>query len=267
VTIENAATTGSAASAQTLDVVRDGDALRVTGSIPAGKVSSLDAAVPDPAAYVADLFARALAAHGVTFDPPFAGAPHLAAAGAGATVLWTHDSDPLARMLQWFWFRSDNLVGESLLKTIDAAASGAPGTSAGGVRLEQSTLRALGVDPSTLAIVDGSGLSRYDALTPRGLVGVLQSDWHGSNRSAVVDALPLAGLRGSLRGMFIGTPAEGRLYAKSGSMTHVWNLAGYVMTRNHGAVTFALMSDDYVGSVEALFSVESSIFAALVDAP
>lgn len=267
VTIENVATTGAAGSAQTIGVARDGAALRIFGSIPAGKVTSVDAAVPDPNAYAADLFARALAAHGITFDPPLTGPPHLAAAGSEATVLWTHDSDPLAKVLRWFWFRSDNLVGEALLKTLDAAASGAPGTTEGGVRLERSALRAMGLDPATLAIVDGSGLSRYDTVTPRALVGVLQSDWRGPNRATVVDALPLAGLRGSMRSTFIGTPAEGRLYAKTGSMRHVWNLAGYVQTLHHGAVTFALMTDDFAGDEGALEAIEARIFAALVRAP
>jgi serine-type D-Ala-D-Ala carboxypeptidase/endopeptidase (penicillin-binding protein 4) len=266
VTLENATTTGNAGSAETLDVQRDGAAVRVVGSIPAGKQSTLVAAVPDPIAYAGDVFARALAAHGVTFDPPFVAAHAVTSEPAGATVLWTHDSEPLAQLLQWFWFRSDNLVGEALLKTLGVGARGTPGTSANGIALETSYLRNVGIDAASVAIVDGSGLSRYDACTPRADVALLQSDWKSADREAFLDALPVAGVRGSLRATFVGTPAEGRVYAKSGSMTHVWNLAGYVMTRRHGPVTFALLSDDFVGDPATLLRIESAIFSELAGA-
>jgi serine-type D-Ala-D-Ala carboxypeptidase/endopeptidase (penicillin-binding protein 4) len=114
-------------------------------------------------------------------------------------------------------------------------------------------LRGAGIDPSTLAIVDGSGLSRYDAMTPRAYVTLLQADWNGPNHSTFLNALPQQ------------AAGDGRLYAKSGSMTHVWNLAGFVMTRRHGPVTFAIMCDDFVGSMDALHAAESAIFSQLVD--
>jgi serine-type D-Ala-D-Ala carboxypeptidase/endopeptidase (penicillin-binding protein 4) len=253
VTVENAVVTGAAGSEDTVDVERDGGAIRVTGSIPAGKQETVAAAVPDPLAYTADVFARALAAHGVAFDPPLAAPPHVAAAASEAAVVWAHDSDPLSRLLQWFWYRSDNLVGETLLKTLGLATRGAPGTSRNGIAYETTYLRGAGIDPSTLAIVDGSGLSRYDAMTPRAYVTLLQADWNGPNRSTFLNALPQQ------------AAGDGRLYAKSGSMTHVWNLAGFVMTRRHGPVTFAIMCDDFVGSMDALHAAESAIFSQLVD--
>ncbi|HXP92995.1 MAG TPA: D-alanyl-D-alanine carboxypeptidase/D-alanyl-D-alanine-endopeptidase [Candidatus Binatia bacterium] len=250
IVLENATVTGVAGSEDTLDVQRDGSAIRITGSIPAGKEETIAAAVPDPVAYATDVFARALVTHGVTFDPPQV-VPHiLSAAVPNATVLWTHDSDPLVRLLQWFWPHSDNLVGEALLKTLALSARGAPGTSAGGVAVEQAFLRGTGIDPATLAIVDGSGLSRYDAITPRAYVTLMQSDWNGPNRQIFLDALPRV---------------EERVYAKSGSMTHVWNLAGFVMTKRHGPVTFALMCDNFVGSMDALRAAEAAIFSRVVD--
>jgi D-alanyl-D-alanine carboxypeptidase/D-alanyl-D-alanine-endopeptidase (penicillin-binding protein 4) len=254
VTLENAVATGAAGSEDTVDVERDGAALRVTGSIPAGKEETLAASVPDPAAYITDVFARALAAHGVTFDPPLSGAPLFASAPAAAVPVWTHDSDPLAQLLKWFWYRSDNLVGETLVKTLGLTTAGAPGTTRNGVAYELGFLRAAGIDPASLAIVDGSGLSRYDEMTPRAYVTLLQADWNGPNRQTFLAALPhpVAGADG--------------VYAKSGSMTHVWNLAGFALTQKHGPVTFAFLTDDYVGSVEALRATQAAIFARITGA-
>ena len=263
VTIEDDVTTGPAGSAERLDLARDGSAIRLFGSIPLGTDETLAAAVPDPLAYAADVFARALAAHGVALGRPPAGPPRLVITPPEATLVWSHPSDSLTALLRWFWFRSDNLVGETLLKAIGLAAHGPPGTSRDGIASETAYLRRAGVDPATLAIVDGSGLSRYDAVTPRAYVQVLQAAWNGPNRSIILDALPVAGVRGSLRTAYTGV--AGRLYAKSGSMTHVWNLAGFIMTRRHGPVTFAFMCDDFVGSIDALRAVQEDVFEQIVE--
>ncbi len=82
----------------------------------------------------------------------------------------------------------------------------------GGAALERTWLRGIGVDPATLTIADGSGLSQYNRITPRALVAVLLHDWRGPGRDTVLAALPVAGLRGDLRGAMRGTPAEGRVY-------------------------------------------------------
>jgi len=77
---------------------------------------------------------------------------------------------------------------------------------------------------------------------------VLEHDWRGPGRTTVMDALPIAGVRGDLRGSMRGTPAEGHVIAKTGSMSHVRGLAGYVTTRTHGTLVFALSIDDWIGT-------------------
>ncbi len=227
----------------------------ITGDAPMGAPSHVDAAVDQPEALALMYFTDALRKRGVDVLPPppffvpIAGvvdAPY-SAAPAG-TLIWRHDGEPLAKLLADMWLPSDNLIAEELLREVDVAANAHSGTIAGGAALERTWLRSLGVDPDTLTIADGSGLSQYNRVTPRALVTVLLHDWRGPSRSTVLAALPVAGLRGDLRNAMRGTPAEGHVFAKTGSMSHVRGLAGYVSTRNHGTVAFALSIDDWIGS-------------------
>jgi D-alanyl-D-alanine carboxypeptidase/D-alanyl-D-alanine-endopeptidase (penicillin-binding protein 4) len=163
------------------------------------------------------------------------------------------------------WYPSDNLIAESLIKSIGVATHGVPGTAANGAAREVHWLRSIGIDPSrNTAIVDGSGVSIYDRLSPRTLVRVFQVDWHGPNRAVVLAALPLAGVRGTIRNSFAGLPARGRTYAKDGNRLFASSLAGYVMPRRRGTITFAFMVDDWTGDDDDLDRFEGLLLSRFV---
>jgi D-alanyl-D-alanine carboxypeptidase/D-alanyl-D-alanine-endopeptidase (penicillin-binding protein 4) len=124
---------------------------------------------------------------------------------------------------------------------------GEPGTVENGIALEDQYLKSAGIDPSTVTISDGSGLSSYDRITPRDLLLILQNDWNSPNRDVVLDALPVAGVRGSLKSSYKGTAAENNVFAKTGSISHVRTISGYVKTKTHGPVTFSFMINQWVG--------------------
>ena len=179
------------------------------------------------------------------------------------TLVWRHDGEPLAALLADMWLPSDNLIAEELLREIDVAANARAGTLEGGTAIERPWLRGIGIDPATVTLADGSGLSQYDRFTPRALVAVLLHDWHGPNRATILDALPIAGVRGDLRGAMRGTPAAGHVFAKTGSMSHVRGLAGYVTTRTRGTVVFALSVDDWIGSDADLAALRAAFCSRL----
>jgi serine-type D-Ala-D-Ala carboxypeptidase/endopeptidase (penicillin-binding protein 4) len=268
--IENAAITGSKTSQDTTDVARPWDkpaTIRVFGSYPLGAPPSddLEPAVPDPPAYALDLFAQALARHGVTVGGLARG---LTPSDAG--VVWTHRSAPLAEVLPAFWQPSDNLIGELLLLELGQAstAGGGTDTRARGIAAEAAWLASIGIDPATVTIADGSGLSTYDRITPRALVAILEADWHGAQRDTVLAALPLAGVRGTLKSSFVGTPAQGAVFAKTGSMNHARLLAGFARTKRRGTVAFALMVNDWMdaspGAAAALERARAAVLAELI---
>ena len=272
VPIDNRLVTGPAGSKDTSDLARsfaDFQTITLTGSYPLHEKESDDlaAAVPDPAAYAGDVLRRALAAHGVTID----GAVAPGVTPLAAQTLWTHDSEPMPQLLEDFWWSSDNLLGEVFLKTLGVQKSGAPGTDEHGIAVENAFLQSIGVDPSTVSITDGSGLSHYDHITPRDLTAILQSDWNTAQRVLVLNALPLAGVRGTLKSSFVGTPAERNVFAKTGSISHVRTISGFLRTRNHGTVTFSFMLDDYMddapGAATKLAALRADLFSRIITSP
>jgi D-alanyl-D-alanine carboxypeptidase/D-alanyl-D-alanine-endopeptidase (penicillin-binding protein 4) len=266
-TIDDELQTGASSSKDTSDFARIWDqprTIEVTGSYPLGSKTSgeVSPSVPDPESYAGDVFARALAAHGITVT----GTVRSGKMPPGATVLWTHDSEKLPQLLAQFWYPSDNLMGELLLKELGVVQGGEPGTDDNGRVLEQQYLRSIGLDPATVTISDGSGLSQYDRITPRDLLTILLSDWNGPNRAIVLNALPVSGVRGTLDRSFVGTPAERVVFAKTGSISHVRTISGFVQTRTHGPVAFSFLINQWMGEdqptgAEDLAKVRAAVFS------
>ncbi len=247
-TIENSAVTGTPHSDDTTDVVRppkSPQTIEIVGSYPAGASESddLEPSVPDPQLYAGDVLLRALSDTGVTV----AGGVRDGVAPRGVRVFWRHESATMPELLSEFWLPSDNLMGELFLKELGAVRAGEPGSFANGIAVEREYLQSIGIDPSTVSITDGSGHSAYDRITPRDLVAILQSDWSGAHRDTVINALPEAGVRGTLKDGFGGTPVVGRIFAKTGTHRHARALSGFLQTDDHGPVTFSLLINDWLG--------------------
>jgi D-alanyl-D-alanine carboxypeptidase/D-alanyl-D-alanine-endopeptidase (penicillin-binding protein 4) len=257
----NRATTGTRGSDETLDAQPTSSGCRLlVGSIASGSAESeTDVAVPDPPLYLAQSLVVALRAAGVSVAGTGRVNRSVGNAISSVTVMvpiWRHDGAPLSAVLPRFWIPSDNFVGETLLMHLAGSRDAA-------LDVERGWLRSIGVDPATTTLYDGSGLSQYDRITPRDLVTILQHDWNGPNRQLVLDSLPIGGARGTIEGI-AGTPASGRVFAKTGSMMHVRGLAGYLATQRHGAVTFAFEVDDWIGAYPDLAKVRAAVLSRIV---
>ncbi len=239
--IENDATTGAARSADTtaLELAwSHPNTIRITGSVPLDAPSSLDAAMLDPTGVVLDTFGQSLSRAGIV-----AASTGRAPTPPGARVLWQHHSAALPQLLASMWQPSDNLIAETLLDELGSATDG--DSRANGIAREVAWLKTLDVDPQTLTIADGSGMSAYDRVTPSALVAILAHDWNGAERDVVMAALPQPGKPGTLEHAFAGTPLVGHLFAKTGTSNHTRTLAGYLQTP-HGTYIFALLVNDWI---------------------
>ena len=215
--------------------------IRVVGSVPSDEAGSqVDASVLDPAAFTLAQFEQRLGWANV--HAPIDSTTPYQITPPNARVLWTHHSVALPQMLALMWQPSDNVIGESLL---DALGAGVPDARAAGIGREVAWLRSIDVEPETLTIADGSGLSSYDRVTPRALVTILRHEWAGTNREGVMSALPQPGKKGTLEDVFANSPLVGKLFAKTGTVNHTRTLAGYLET-NHGTVVFALLVNDWM---------------------
>ena len=259
------AVTGAANESATLDTLTlAADCTAIIGRLPAGtSPAALDVAVRDPVERLRQVLSERLATRVPRFVVQDGGNRATAPPTAGQ-ILWQHESDPLAVWLgPSFWIPSDNFVGELLLCEVGYLAGGAPGSTEKGLDVERAWLRANGIDPATTTLADGSGLSQYDRITPRDLVTILQHDWNGPSRQLVLDSLPVGGVRGTIEGI-AGTAAAGRVFAKTGSMSHVRGLAGYLATQRHGPVTFAFNVDDWNGDYAELAALRARLLARII---
>jgi D-alanyl-D-alanine carboxypeptidase/D-alanyl-D-alanine-endopeptidase (penicillin-binding protein 4) len=86
----------------------------------------------------------------------------------------------------------------------------------------------VGIDSTEFSLSDGSGLAASNLVTPQAFAALLAYMWRHPNFETFAAALPQSGNRGSLSSRFIGTPLEGRVRAKTGSIAKVNSLTGYI---------------------------------------
>lgn len=176
------------------------------------------AAAPD--AHAAGVLAALLQARGVTVE----GTAASGVAPKGAPVVATIDSHPVGALVGQMLRESDNLTAELLVKELGHRFAGA-GTRTAGLGVVRQTLESTGLPVHHYSAVDGSGLDRSDRASCTLLMAALVAS---GPRSPVAAGLPGAGRDGTLARRFQGSPAAGRLRAKTGSLREVAALTGYV---------------------------------------
>ena len=162
-----------------------------------------------------------------------------------STVLYTYQSPTLAEIAQPLLKDSINLYGEAVLR-LNADRSALP-TNDAALEGVGTRLAAWGIPPDAWQIIDGSGLSRRNAIAPETLVTILERMYDPSGDSPWMTGLPVAGRDGTLANRMEGTPAQDNVRAKTGTMSNIRTLAGYVRTRDGEALAFAIMADNFEG--------------------
>ena len=228
---------------------------------------SLDAAprrytidVVDAALYTGALMQELLREEGITI----AGTVQQGIVPENARLLAEHRSPPLTEIVLNTNKISDNLSAELLLKTVGAAVKGAPGTAAKGISVIYQMLDELGVDSTGYRLADGSGVSRYDLITPDLVIELLKEMHRDFRVQAEYQAsLPIAGLDGSLKYRMRDTAAANKLRAKTGTLSGVSALAGYTTTADGEQLAFSMVMEHFVGSSSAIRKIQDRIGAVI----
>ena len=192
------------------------------------------AVATSPPAHAASVLAAQLRARGVTVGDTGAGRTP-----AGTTRITSIDSPPLKDIVAEVLENSDNLAAELLVKEM-GTRPGVPGSTAAGLAAIAEKLKQMaGVTPEEVAAVDGSGLDRSDKASCAVLQRVVATGPPG-----LAEGLPVAGLNGTLYRRFLGTPAAGKVRAKTGSLEGVVGLSGLAVGQNGRNVAFSLIAND-----------------------
>ena len=263
--VSSSVETVGAASADDVRLEREpgSNEARLTGRLPMGGAWSGRLAVTDPARCAAAAFRRVLESKSIrvmggvsTSREPLP---------AGARVLAAHDSPKMAEIVRVVNKESQNLHAEMLLRLVGLRVKG-EGSAEKGHEAVAELAKRLGVPDEGWGLADGSGLARTDLLTPRGLVALLAAMDRHPHAAAFRDSLPIAGVDGTLEDRMKGTPAEGRVAAKTGTLRLANALAGYVTTLRGERLAFAIVVNNHEGKSKEAVAAIDAIAAALASA-
>ena len=171
-------------------------------------------------------------------------------------------SPPLRDILPALMKPSQNQIAEILLKTIGLERGGM-GTADSARKIVGQQLLAWGVQPDGFVIRDGSGLSRHDLLTPETIVRVLDRIQRDTAFAVYYNAMPIAGVDGTLKDRMKGTPAEGNVHAKTGSISAARSLSGYVTSADGERLIFSILANNWTTPTADVTAVGDQIAAAL----
>ena len=255
--IENRAST-VARGATNLDFNRlpGSNGLRLTGTILMGAPPELlRLGIDDPAHYAAWRFKTLLEVRGVRItgnvavrrEPQPANVPPLARL----------TPPPLAENLGRINKASQNVHAELLLRRL--GRQNGTGSIADGQAVVRAMLARAGVERAHYDFSDGSGMSTYNRASPRGMVRLLR--WSAGQRWAAAfrETLPIAGVDGTLASRFRGTPLEGRLFAKTGTLNASNALSGYLTAASGRILIFSFFANDVPESVNATQAMDAAL--------
>lgn len=212
--------------------------------------------VEEPALYFGTLFKEFCTRAGISID----GAIRRGPAPAGAMPLAHVVSAPLGTIAANVNKPSDNLSAELLLKVVGAQAKGTPGTAAKGLQAVKEMLAGMGADTTKLWFADGSGVSRYNLLSPDLVINLLAGMYEDfAVRSEFIASLSIAGVDGSLKNRMRGTAAEGKVHAKTGNIRGVTTLSGYTQDGDGDVLAFSIMIAHFAGSSKPFHEIQDRL--------
>jgi D-alanyl-D-alanine carboxypeptidase/D-alanyl-D-alanine-endopeptidase (penicillin-binding protein 4) len=239
------------------------DSIRLSGRLPIGGDWSGSVAIGDPARHAVSAFAAVLAARDIRATGGLA-TSH-APLPPGMRTLVAHESPPMAEIVRVVNKESQNLHAEMLLRLVGLKVKG-DGSVAKGHEAVVDFLDRLGVPHDGFYLADGCGLARTDLLTPRGLAALLVAMDRHPAAAVFRDSLPVAGRDGTLETRLLGTPAEGKVVAKTGTLNLVSALAGYATTRAGDRLAFAVFVNNQAGRAREATQAVDAVAEALAAA-
>lgn len=202
-------------------------------------------AIRNPLLYAQGLIANELVKEGIIIE----GNVQLGKAPAGSMILATQYSKPISQLMADTMKPSDNLYADSLYLHTAALLNGAPVNWDQAQPIIKKFLeQRTGIDFSNAVFSDGSGLSRYNLVTPNQTISLLKFLYQRFPLSyEYIAALPISGRDGTLQKRFRIPSQQGLVRAKTGTMTGVNGLSGYLYAANGHTIAFAVYTNRVPG--------------------
>jgi D-alanyl-D-alanine carboxypeptidase/D-alanyl-D-alanine-endopeptidase (penicillin-binding protein 4) len=162
---------------------------------------------------------------------------------------------------------SDNLSAEMTLYAIAEKYFGRPANSENGIKFIKELTDSIGFQSSNYRIVDGSGVSHYNVVSAELLSGLLKYFYknYPEKFRALYDSFPIAGVDGTLENRMKESKAYNNVHAKTGTLTGVSCISGYITTMRNHTLAFSIMMQNFVGSTKRVRDFQDKILELLAE--
>lgn len=211
--------------------------------------------IENPPLHIAKVMLSKLLENGILVDK---------AAKFGTTpsnsVLLSQSYITLRELIQPINKHSDNFLAEVLFKTIGAEKSKIQGNAFYSTQAILDFIEDNGIYSTGTTLVDGSGISRFDQITPGAVVGLLEVMYFDIlNFDDFYNSLSIAGVNGTLRNRMTGSLAENNFRGKTGNLSGVTSLSGYLKTKNNEDIIISIIFEYQSGGSDFHKSIENDI--------
>ncbi len=181
-------------------------------------------------------------------------------------TLLPHFSEPLIKILYDMDKESSNFITEHILKTIGAETMGPPGTAEKGIKAIERWMNDEGIIKEEFLQKDGSGLSRYNLISPGQITSLLFYLYHRFEYAPeFLTVLPTAGVDGTLSKRMQNEGIKRKVRAKTGTMSGVSTLSGYCVTGSGKVLIFSIMMKDYIAPASYVRNLQDRILQTLIE--
>lgn len=243
-----------------LDRIQETNLVRIKGKIQPGFHATENLSIHDPTNYFLaglkwELIRQGIAVYGDVMDADLVTDKKNL---SNMTPLFIHRSAPFADVLKILLKESQNLYAESLVKLL-GNKFGKAGTFAEGAKIVKETLQRLGLDENSYSYMDGSGLCRYNYISPALLVKLLRKMHYHPYKDIFQQSLPIAGVDGTIGSRLKGTVAQNKIFAKTGTISNARCLSGYATTMDGETLIFSTMFNNFLCSVNVVMDIQDRI--------
>ena len=248
---------------------------RLFSEVPAGRIDRESLAVRNPTLYFVHVLRETLLASGISVSGRPVDIDNISLKpdymSPKMVRVARHWSKPLKEIVRVLNKRSHNLYAEQVLRTLGVTfplddPDLELGSAAMGIARAMDTYAAAEIDTSRIQLVDGSGLSRMNLVTAEmtsSLLGYMYRHEDDSTRAAFLRSLPIGGVDGTLESRFMDGPAYRKVRAKTGTVSNVSALSGYIMSAANTPVSFVLMANHFTIKTSEIRNAQDRIVELL----
>ncbi|MBN1302740.1 MAG: D-alanyl-D-alanine carboxypeptidase/D-alanyl-D-alanine-endopeptidase [Melioribacteraceae bacterium] len=177
-------------------------------------------------------------------------------------VIISHESPPLSEIVEGLMKRSQNLYAETMVRILGLEKYGL-GSFRNGKKVINESLSLMGIDENLYNYADGSGLTRYNFISPEQLVKILEFMYNSEFKDLWLDIQPIAGIDGTLQNRMKDTAAEKNVRAKTGTISNVRGLSGYLKTAAGENIVFSFLVNGHLMSPRDTEKITDSVLSLI----